>query len=1004
MTRTKTLFSSLLVAFSLALGCGDDSGRTLDAAVLDGGLPDAPGADVADSGVDSGPACVDEDNDGYGEGCALGIDCNDDDNGVSPGSADICNGIDDDCDETVDEEFVAPGCALTEGVCAGAVASCGAAGVLECEMGDYGADFEAAETLCDALDNDCDGTTDEGCTCEEGATQSCGLDAGACMPGVQTCADGGWGACDGELGPMGESCNGIDDNCDGTTDNPGDLTAPDCPLQLGVCSGAKRACGGAAGWIACSGIASYGGDYQVVESLCDGIDNNCDGVTDEGCECLDGESQACGTDVGLCMAGVQTCTAGAFGSCAGEIGTVDEVCDGEDQDCDGRSDEDVIGSPCALQEGVCAGSTESCGGAGGFAACVGAADYGPLYEAFESACDGLDNNCDGDIDEGCACIDGETQACGSSVGLCVRGTQTCVGGAFGMCEGATEPVVESCNGVDDDCDSGTDDDLVAPGCALSEGVCAGSVQVCGGASGWEACVGTAGYGPNYLSAEDGATSEGACDGLDNDCNGVVDDGCTTGPVVSSVNDLILPDLNHRHLVYLENFDGNWDVVFQPFEGMGRRLTTTAVSEFNPKVYGNYVVFVRGEDTAARAVLYNLVTDTETVLSPLPADNVTDIYGGFALFSVFDGAQWDIVVYDIAAATLTDLLSAGAETSNEFGPSMRGNVITWVSDAGGVFLVYVLDLAAGTVVAQTPASSSASGQSLPVMDYSVLAWTDGRDVTSAMPDVTSDFNVFGSTLGGTGTDLFPGELELVDGLAAQVGTDIDGAVIAYMDYSTANADVGIAGYGTPGIRLTNLASTQADPTISGDLVLWEDNRTGTYDLYGSSFGTNLADTAGFLVIDEVLADPAGDANGDGSVSTTQDEFVEVINFTATALDISGVTISDLTRVRHTFADGTILPALGSIVVFGGGTPTGLFAGARAVVASTGTLGLNNTGDTITLATSGGTELNAVTYGGEGNMNQSLQRSPGLDGPLTLHSAIAESVGDYSPGTRANSFPY
>src|SRR5690606_23898441 len=131
------------------------------------------------------------------------------------------------------------------------------------------------EVACDGLDNDCDGTTDEGCTCTDGDTQVCGSDVGACMEGTQTCADGAWGACTGAISAMGEVCDGLDNDCDGPVDEPGDLTPPLCPLQLGVCAGSVRTCGGVAGWVACAGIASYGGDYQATESLCDGLDNDC---------------------------------------------------------------------------------------------------------------------------------------------------------------------------------------------------------------------------------------------------------------------------------------------------------------------------------------------------------------------------------------------------------------------------------------------------------------------------------------------------------------------------------------------------------------------------------------------------------------------------------------------------------------------------------------------------------------------------------------------------------
>src|SRR4029079_15939109 len=88
------------------------------------------------------------------------------------------------------------------------------------DASDYGGQYQADETMCDGLDNDCDGTTDEDCICIDGHTQSCGSDVGVCMAGTQTCVAGMWGAGDHEVAPMGEVCDGLDNDCDGTSDDP----------------------------------------------------------------------------------------------------------------------------------------------------------------------------------------------------------------------------------------------------------------------------------------------------------------------------------------------------------------------------------------------------------------------------------------------------------------------------------------------------------------------------------------------------------------------------------------------------------------------------------------------------------------------------------------------------------------------------------------------------------------------------------------------------------------
>jgi len=164
----------------------------------------------------------------------------------------------------------------------------------------------------------------------------------------------------------------------------------------------------------------------------------------------------------------------------------------------------------------------------------------------------------------------------------------------------------------------------------------------------------------------------------------------------------------------------------------------------------------------------------------------------------------------------------------------------------------------------------------------------------------------------------------------------------------------------------------------------------------------------VVIHEIHADPDatdGDANGDGVVSAYDDEFVELVNTTYDAIDISGWTLSDAIGVRHTFTTGTVIPPREAAVVFGGGVPTGDFgnAGANGLVstASTGTLGLNNSGDTLTLADDLGTVVQQVTYGSEGGHNQSLTRSPAWTNSPMVLSTQADPAGTrlYSPGTWA-----
>jgi hypothetical protein len=103
---------------------------------------------------------------------------------------------------------------------------------------------------------------------------------------------------------------------------------------------------------------------------------------------------------------------------------------------------------------------------------------------------------------------------------------------------------------------------------------------------------------------------------------------------------------------------------------------------------------------------------------------------------------------------------------------------------------------------------------------------------------------------------------------------------------------------------------------------------------------LAANPGDMLINEIHADPAsgsaGDANGDGVRNATQDEFVEIYNDSGGDLDLSGWTLSDGFAVRHVFPTGSSVTTGCSVVVFGGGMPTGAFGGGLVQTASTGAL--------------------------------------------------------------------
>lgn len=178
-----------------------------------------------------------------------------------------------------------------------------------------------------------------------------------------------------------------------------------------------------------------------------------------------------------------------------------------------------------------------------------------------------------------------------------------------------------------------------------------------------------------------------------------------------------------------------------------------------------------------------------------------------------------------------------------------------------------------------------------------------------------------------------------------------------------------------------------------LVRATDTASAASDSSNAAFTITTGGGTANVILNEILANEPG--------SNTAGEFVEIVNIGTASADLSGWTLSDATSVRHTFAAGTSLAAGKAIVVFGGASaiPAGL---TSAVAASTGTLSLNNSGDTVTLKSNTAAVISSFTYTSTlaAQDGVSMNRTPdgGSTASFVLHTALSSLSS--SPGTRVD----
>jgi MYXO-CTERM domain-containing protein len=470
------------------------------------------------------------------------LDCDDTDSTRHPGAAELCNGIDDDCDGTIPADE----------------ADADADGVMICE-GDCN---DARNDVNPLVPEVCDGTTDEDCDglvddADPSATgqspffvDADGDGAGDATRPVQACAAAPGRVATGDdcddstaqVSPsLPEVCDpaNVDENCSGAADDAdpgatgkssffvdadGDGFVPGAAHPRCAASGIVRASVGAD----CDdGAASV---HPGATETCNGADDDCDGAlpaneadadgdTVRVCEgdCNDanaavhpGALEMCnGTDDncdGAVPANEADADSDGFRSCSGDCNdnaaTVHpgaaEACNGRDDDCDGNvpaneADADSDGAR------VCAGDCDD--GAAG------------IHPGAVEVCNGIDDNCDGNVPAGEA--DGDAD-----------GVRACAGDCNDADPAVRPGATEVCNASDDDCDGMVDDNASDAATFFADGDRDGFGNA---AVSQRACSAPAGFVANAGDCNDAnaAVRPGAtelCNGVDDDCDLATDEG------------------------------------------------------------------------------------------------------------------------------------------------------------------------------------------------------------------------------------------------------------------------------------------------------------------------------------------------------------------------------------------------------------------------------------------------------------------------------------------------
>ncbi|MBK7887502.1 MAG: HYR domain-containing protein [Bacteroidetes bacterium] len=514
---------------------------------------------LTDEGVQS-PFYADTDSDTYGDplvsvmACTAPLgyvadntDCNDGVATINPGAAEVCNGIDDNCNGLTDDGLAFLNYYVdgdNDGYGAGAATSSCApiAGsvLVDGDCDDNAAAVNPAATeVCNSIDDDCDGSIDEGVLLTFYADAD-GDSYGNAAVSVQACiAPLGYVAdatdCDDNAATVNpaatEVCNNIDDNCNGLTD--------DGLVFLNYyVDGDNDGYGAGAATSSCAPIAGsvlVDGDCDdnaaavnpAATEVCNSIDDDCDGSIDEGV-LLTFYADADGDSYGNAAVSVQACVAplgyvADATDCDDNTATVNpaatEVCNNIDDNCNGLTDDGLVFLNYYVDgdnDGYGAGAaTSSCAPIAGSVLVDGDCDdnTAAVNPAATEVCNNIDDNCNGLTDDGLVFLnyyvdgDNDGYGAGAATSSCapIAGSVLVDGDCDDNAAAVNPAATEVCNSIDDDCDGSIDEGVLLTFYADADGDSYGNAAVS-----VQACVAPLGYVADATDCDDNTATVNPC--------------------------------------------------------------------------------------------------------------------------------------------------------------------------------------------------------------------------------------------------------------------------------------------------------------------------------------------------------------------------------------------------------------------------------------------------------------------------------------------------------------
>jgi TolB protein len=362
----------------------------------------------------------------------------------------------------------------------------------------------------------------------------------------------------------------------------------------------------------------------------------------------------------------------------------------------------------------------------------------------------------------------------------------------------------------------------------------------------------------------------------------------------SAADQLDPAISGNHVVYTDSRNSDNDIYWYDLQtNQEFQITSGGGDQMLSAISGEWVAYTDFGRGNADAVVYNILTEQSLRVTENPANQRKPTISGHRLVYEDDRAgDWNIYLYDLETHTETQLTT---DASNQRNPVISGNIVVWEDYRSGNADVYMMNLETGEVRQVTFSSAQETD---PYVDGDVIVFFSNE---RSVGDVYYYRVSTGETVSVTG-----------DSVAFERNPTVSGDFVVFESYADGNSHLWVHSISLGITRqVTTAPANQYLHDLSGNRVVYTDDRNGNLDIYAAtfSFGTHAPQIAEILQFFDESVD-AGTLVGDGPGHSGEGRLKALRNMLRAAADLinAGNTAGACQQLRDAYlrTDGNPRP--------------------------------------------------------------------------------------------------